>query len=159
MRLEHAMEWPIKAIVRHFENRLFELAMTISMLGISIWIMVWPDSIDAGSLQLLHKIPASTLVSIYFFLGCWRIAALIANGNWPFYGPLIRAFCAFLAAVVWAQMSAALFLWAEVTHRSPSIETPVYGTLALFELISMYRAMARAGYDGSVGKSGPEVGD
>lgn len=155
MRLEHAMEWPIKALVRHFENRLFELAMTVAMLGIAIWVMVWPGSIEAGSFKfLLRVMSAGAVIGIYALLGVARIAALIANGSWPFYGPIVRAIGALFAAFVWAQMSAALFLWSDVTGRPPSIGIPVYATLALFELVSMYRAMAR-GDGGNGGQRDP----
>lgn len=155
MRLEDAMEWPIKAIVAHFENRLFELAMTVAMLCISLWVVIWPGSIEAGSFRyLLRVMPGWAVISIYAVLGVARIAALIANGHWQFYGPLVRAIGALLAAFVWAQMSAALFISSEVTGRAPSIGIPVYGTLALFELISMYRAMAR-GNGGHGGQRGP----
>jgi hypothetical protein len=144
MRLEDVMEWPIKAIVQHFENRLFELAMTIAMLGIAIWVIVWPGSIEAGSFKFLLRVMSpAAIVGIYALLGVARFAALIANGHWEFYGPIVRAIGALFAAFVWAQMSAALFLWSDVTGRPPSIGIPVFGTLALFELISMYRAMAR----------------
>ena len=152
LQFEQALEWPIKAIVTHFENRLFELAMTVAMLGIAIWVMIWPASIEAGSFRyLLEVISPATVVALYALLGVARFAALIANGHWQIYGPLVRAIGALLAAFVWAQMSAALFLWGEVTGKPPSIGIPVFGTLALFELISMYRAMAR----GNVGQQAP----
>lgn len=150
------MEWPVKAIVTHFENRLFELAMTVAMLAIAAWVVAWPGSIEAGSFKyLLRVMSPAAVIGIYAILGIARIAALIANGQWPLYGPIVRAIGALLAAFVWAQMSAALFLWGDVTGRPPSIGIPLYATLALFELISMYRAMARGGYDGRGGQSGP----
>lgn len=150
------MEWPIRAIVTHFENRLFELAMTVAMFGIAAWVVRWPGSIEAGSFKFLLRVfSPAVIVGGYAVLAIARFAALVANGHWPFYGPLVRAFGALLAAFVWAQMAAALFLWSDVTGRPPSIGIPVYGTLALFELVSMYRAMARGAYDGSGRKSDP----
>lgn len=140
LRLEHAMEWPIKAIVRHFENRLLELANAVAMVGIAVWIVLFPDT------EVLLISPEAA-VAICMMLGMLQLAALIANGHWPFYGPLIRACCAGLAAFVWAQMCAALIQHGHHVGKPPSIDVPVYGTLALFELISMYRAMARANVD------------
>lgn len=152
MRLEYAMEWPIKAIVHHFENRLFELAMTCAMISIAVWVTIWPSSIEVGSFRyLLLVMSPAAIVGVYFLFGIARFAALIANGQWRIYGPLIRAIGALLAAFVWAQMSAALYLLSTVTGNPPSIGIPVYGTLALFELISMYRALAR----GNVGQQTP----
>jgi hypothetical protein len=155
IRIETAMERPLKVMVRHFENRLFELSMTVAMLGIALWIMIFPGSIEAGSFKyLLRVVSPAAVLSMYAILGLARFAALIANGSWQFYGPLVRALGALLAAFAWAQMSGALFLWSSVTGKPPSIGIPVYGTLAFFELISMYRALAR-GKDGSGRQSDP----
>lgn len=155
-RIDHVVEWPIRAIVTHFENRLFELAMTVAMFGIAAWVVAWPHSIEAGSFKfLLQVFSPAIIVGGYALLAIARFAALIANGHWPFYGPMVRAFGALFAAFVWAQMAAALFLWSDVTGRPPSIGIPVYGTLALFELVSMYRAMARGTHDGTGRKSDP----
>lgn len=155
-RIDYVIEWPIRAIVTHFENRLFELSMVVAMFGIAAWVVAWPGSIEAGSFKFLLRVfSPDAIIGGYALLAIARFAALIANGHWPFYGPLIRALGALFAAFVWAQMAAALFLWSDVTGRPPSIGIPVYGTLALFELVSMYRAMARGANDGSGRKSDP----
>jgi hypothetical protein len=155
-RIEHVMEWPVRAIVTHFENRLFELAMTVAMFGIAAWVVTWPGAIAAGSFKfLLQVFSPAAIIGGYAALAIARFAALIANGHWPLYGPLVRALGALFASFVWAQMAAALFLWSDMTGRPPGIGIPVYGTLALFELVSMYRAMARGAYDGTGRKSDP----
>jgi len=148
--VEYAVEWPVKALIRHFESRLFELATTIMMLGIGLFVVLWPRSIEAGAFRyLLTVVSAETIVGVYVTIGVARIAALIANGHWKFYGPVIRAAGALVGAVVWAQMAAALVLLFEVNGTPPSVGIPVYSVLAFFELISMYRALAR----GYVGKN------
>lgn len=153
--IERAVEWPVKAIILHFENRLFELATTLMMLGIGVFVLMWPRSIEAGSFRyLLTVISAQAIVGIYVVIGIARIAALIANGHWQFYGPIIRAGGALVGAVVWAQMAAALVMLLQFSGSPPSIGIPVYSTLAFFELISMYRALAR----GYVGKDRGKAG-
>ena len=146
--IDRATRYPVEMIVKHFANRLFELAMTCIMIAIAVWVVIWPDSIGAGSLKYLHAVISSeNIILLYGLIGITRIAALIANGHWEFWGPVIRAAGALIGAAVWGQMAAALWLFDSVMLKSPSIGIPVYGLLALFELISMYRALA-GGRDG-----------
>lgn len=141
---ESALEFKVRRLVEHFENRLFELATTIMMLGVGAFLMIWPNSIESGSFRyLLTIVSAQTIIVIYTIIGVARIAALIANGHWAFVGPIIRACGAFVGAVVWAQMAAALCLYSSERGSPPSIGIWVYAVLAFFELISMYRALAR----------------
>lgn len=150
--LENVVESRVQALVLHFESRLFELATTIMMLGIAGFLMIWPNSIESGSFRyVLTVVSATTIVGIYMAIGLARIAALIANGHWEFWGPIIRAIGAFVGAVVWAQMAAALFMLIAEVGTPPSIGIPVYAVLALFELISMYRALARGHHGGHHG--------
>ena len=146
--IDRATRWPVEAIVKHFANRLFELAMTCIMIAIAVGVSIWPESISAGSFRYLHAvISTDNIILIYGVLGLTRIAALIANGHWEFWGPVIRAIGALIGAAVWGQMAAALWLLDIALNQSPSVGIPTYGLLALFELISMYRALA-GGRDG-----------
>lgn len=139
--------WLARHIVLHFENRMLELATAVMMLTISAWMVVWPTALSAGSLQSLTMVvPASLIIPLYGSFGWARIAALIANGHWKVYGPMIRALGALVGAFVWAQMGASLWYAGILNGHEPSIGVPVYGTLSLFELISMWRALAGAGH-------------
>lgn len=146
-RTTDAATWPIKAIVVHFENRLSELSMAMVMLAIAGWISVFPSVIADGAFRYLNNFMGRESLMLFFFMfGIARLAALVANGHWQYWGPIIRSACALAAAVLFGQMTLALInLSAE--GIDPPISTGVYGVLALFELISMYRALAR-GYGG-----------
>lgn len=135
--------WTTRHIVLHFENRMLELATTVMMLSISGWLMVWPDALSSGSLHSLTEIVSPRFVVVtYGIFGLARIVALIANGHWAFYGPLIRAAGALVGAFAWSQMAGSLWHSSADVGHPPSIGVPVYIVLALFELISMWRALA-----------------
>lgn len=125
-------------------NRLFEWAMTAAMLGLAIEIMIWPGTIGSSAFRfILQVVSAEALGFFFLFAGAMRIAALIANGSWPIYGPYLRSFTAGAAAMIWVQMDAALFLL-DTIHAAPSPGIPVYFALTIGELISCYRALSDA---------------
>jgi len=74
-----------------------------------------------------------------------RFAALIANGAWPKYGPYLRVAGAFVGALIFANMAADLYQGNLLNGQAPSIGIPVFIIFALFELLSIYRALATAG--------------
>lgn len=135
---------PIDIIVSHFENRLTELAMAAIFLGSSILLMVSPASISVGGLDYLSRtFSLWTVISIFFVLGVSRIVALGLNGHWLPYGAYVRAAGAAVGAVMWLQVGAALITFSSNGNPLP-LETVTYGVLALFEGISMYRALLGA---------------
>lgn len=144
-RFEDFIGWPIDLIFRHFEKRLFELAMTVAMIGEGILLMVSPRSIDASSFHYLTGVvPLWLCITIFMGLGGARIVALVLNGHWMPHGAYVRAVGAVAGAVMWAQMCAALATW-NVTYDVPlSPGVPIYSTLALFEIVSMYFALIGA---------------
>ena len=128
-----------------FRDRLFEWVMTLAMLGLSLEIAIWPQTIGASSFRLILMLVSAENMGVFFLVfGLMRIAALIANGNWPVHGPRLRAMGAGAAALMWAQMCVALLMLAPHNLGVPSPGIPVYLALTLGELTSAYRAMTDA---------------
>lgn len=132
-------------LVCHCRHRLFEWVMTVAMLGLAIEIFFWPGTIGASAFRyMLRVIQPELLGGFFLIVGLFRIAALYANGNWPKFGPRIRALAAGAAALIWGQMLFALFALAPHTGI-PSPGIPVYLALTLGEMISAYRAATDGG--------------
>lgn len=148
---------PIDLVVRHFENRLFELAMALIFFGSSALLMFSPDSARAGGLMYLSAtFNVWTLAVIFFIVGSGRIIALGLNGYWMPYGAYVRAVGCGVGAIMWLQVDAALITFGTREAVLP-FSTVTYGVLAVFEAISMYRALLGAKRNGSKGHLG--VGD
>lgn len=138
----------LKALCLHFEGRLFELATTTILLGLSIHVLIWPNAMSASLFDSLTTHIKSSLFGLFFLcFGSLRLTALLVNGSWPNYGPFLRAAGALCGAMVFGNMAAALFAANDtIGFMPPSI--PVYLVLALFELISIYRALVLVGRHG-----------
>lgn len=144
-RFEDAIGWPIDLIFRHFEKRLFELAMTVCMMGDGILLMLSPASVEASAFRYLTQaLPLGLCIAIFLGLGGVRLVALALNGHWMPWGAYARAIGAVAGAVMWGQMSAALWTFGMWNERPFSPGIPIYTTLALFEIISMYVALIGA---------------
>ncbi|MCC8968184.1 hypothetical protein H8A95_39245 [Bradyrhizobium sp. Pear76] len=136
----------IHVTLRHFQNRLFELATSWMMIALSVHILAWPDSIRASVFRFILQVTGPTWMVIFFGAGgVLRLAALVANGSWPYYGPKLRACGAFIGASVWAQMCTSLFLYQADTGNPPSPGIWVYLVLSMVELIAMCRALVDHG--------------
>ena len=126
-------------------NRMFEWVMTVAMLGIALEVAIWPSSLASGSFRILLVVINPTGVALFFgAFGLLRIAALMANGNWPEHGPRMRAMGAGAAALMWGQMCVALVLITPDLGGVPSAGIPVYASLTIGELFSAYRAISDA---------------
>lgn len=125
-----------------YRDRLFEWVMTLAMLGLSVQIILWPNTIEASSIVLILRLVSPENMAVFFgVFGLMRIAALIANGSWPTHGPRLRAMGAGSAALMWGQMFVALLMLAPFNQGVPSPELPVYFALTIGEIVSAYRAM------------------
>lgn len=135
-------------ITFHCRQRLFEWAMTCAMLFLALECAIWPGTIGASAFRYMLHVIGPTNISLFFFAaGTLRIAALVANGSWPVYGPLMRAAGAGMAALIWFQMDIALFLLAPHNNGIPSPGIPVYFAITIGEIVSAYRAMTDAASD------------
>ena len=141
----------LHALLIHFQNRLSELGTTMMMLFLAMHIAIWPSSIGASSFRgILQALPEAWLCGFFALIGSLRLAALIANGSWPRYGPWLRALGAMAGAFIWLQMCVALYQLVPMVGTPPSPGIPVYFTLTLLELASAYRALVMVEHDGKV---------
>lgn len=136
----------IHVTLRHFENRLFDLAMSIIMIGLAVHVTIWPDALRASLFRFTLDLIGTTWIVVLFGAGgLLRLAALIANGSWPLYGPKLRACGAIVGASIWAQMCTSLILFHVTASRQPSPGITVYLVLTIVELIAMCRALVDDG--------------
>lgn len=137
------------AIRYYCGNRLFEWVMTVAMLGLALEIVIWPATIQASAFRFILLVVSTQFLGWFFLIaGTVRIAALIANGAWPVYGPWMRVATSAAVALIWIEMDAALFMLPPLTF-APSPGIPVYFALTIGELISCYRAISDAGHRSS----------
>lgn len=137
-----AMDWPINAIVRHLEKRLYELSMSIIMISVGVLLFFSPASLEASSMKyLLDVMSVWTCATIFIVFGLARIVALALNGHWMPGGAYVRASGAAVGALIWGQWAAALFELHLKTGSPISPGVPVYAILAFFEAISYFRAL------------------
>lgn len=137
-------------VMNHCGNRLFEWCMALALMLLGVEIFLWPNTIAQSNFRIiLDLIDAPNLALIYFTVGHVRVLGLVANGTyWPEWTPRIRAFGALAGAVIWGQMTIALFMLTSEVGRAPSPGIPVYFVLTLGELFSCYRVLARDGDNG-----------
>ena len=133
---------PVELVVKHFERRISELAMAVAQFGEGILLLFSPRSLQSSSFHLLLTFfSIGTCVVIFLGLGIARIIALALNGHWMPNGAYVRALGCVLGALMWTQMAVALayYNWIIGAPLSPGI--PIYVTLALLEVVSIYRAI------------------
>ncbi|WP_375782926.1 hypothetical protein ACE10Z_23720 [Bradyrhizobium sp. Pha-3] len=119
------------------------------MLMLAAHIAIWPDSIRAsGFRQILDVLSVAWLGWGFAVAGGLRIAALIVNGASDFWGPLLRAMFALSGALIWLQMSIALYHLTPTVGSPPSPDISIYLTLSAVELVSMYRALVGVRWHG-----------
>lgn len=122
-----------------FEGRLFELAAAVILVAMSVYLQIWEQSVNSGSLRELVRHIDPHFISLFFgALGSLRLIAICANGMWPVWGPWIRSGGAFSGALIFGNMAGSLFT---SSAHFPPIEITIYCVLVFFELISMYRAL------------------
>lgn len=131
-------------IYRHFEQRLLETAMALAFFGAGVLLIFSPGSVESGEFRfMLQVMSVQTITIVYLMIGISRIIALGLNGHWMPYGAYTRAAGAAIGALMLAQMDAALVTYSTHGNTLP-FGTPLFGVLALFETISMYRALLGA---------------
>jgi hypothetical protein len=86
------MTCSLAGLVRHFNNRISEAAAAWMMIGIAVLIATNPAAADAHSFDLIGvAVVDDWLAPAFLTVGVVRVAGLVANGNWPLYGPWMRA--------------------------------------------------------------------
>jgi hypothetical protein len=75
----------IRRLIDHFESRLFELGTATMMLGLSIHVTLWPGAIAASAFRFMLEFLPNGMLAVFFAVaGLLRLAALVANGGWPY---------------------------------------------------------------------------
>lgn len=139
--VRYVLEWPLAFIVVHFEKRLFEFCMATIALCEAVLLFLSPQSIAASSFRyMLEAMSANTIFLTFLAIGVARLIALGLNGHWMPWGALVRCLGALAGAVMWAQWVAALLVLNIKLGLPISPGVPVYAVLAIFEIVSMYRA-------------------
>lgn len=129
---------------RWFYDRLFDLVMVGATIGLAIQITVWPGTIEASAFRYLNlAINTYNLRDVLLLGGLLSLAALIANGHWPVYGPACRATGALLRGVIWSMMTFSLWVLHVELGGPPSPGISIYLMLTLGELLSFYRALRK----------------
>jgi hypothetical protein len=141
------MQCSVAGLLRHFNNRVSEAGHSLIMVGIGLQIMAAPPVGNYRALDLLSGfISAGSIALLFVAVGAVRMAALIANGRWPSYGPWLRAIGALVGALIWSQMFLSLIV--VQPDDLTSLNAPAYLVFTAIELISIYRALATRGGDG-----------
>lgn len=142
------MTCSLRGLVHHFNNRISEAASAWIMVGLGIQIIAAPVPSDYRALDGLVKlVPGEFIAAFFIIVGSVRIAALIANGHWPKYGPWMRSIGSGAGALIWSQMF--LSLIAVSPDDLTSLGAPVYFVLTWVEFISIYRALAMRDHYGN----------
>jgi hypothetical protein len=131
----------------HCSNRLFEWTMAFAFVFLGLQLVIWPTALANSKFQfLLDVIKPEVLAVLSLIVGLLRLVALYRNGQWPTWGPHVRAFCALATALVLLQMDVSLYLVQSAAQAPPSPTLPIFSALVLAEFYSTYRAAADARY-------------
>lgn len=124
-----------------FSNRLFEWYATATMLGIALSLATSPGVIRNSAFHFLltSGFSQAGVLALLLLFGLVRVAALVANGRVPVYGPIARALCALGGAFTWLQFCLALLQYSTVQGvLTPGVT--VYFFMMVGEIFSCYRA-------------------
>lgn len=128
-----------------FRDRLFEWTMAAVLLGLGVWLVIWPASMRHSAFRLmLDFIGPQFLTALYLVVGAGRLAALWINGRSHVIGPHVRAAGCVVGAMIFFQMDLALLGLIELQQTDPSPGIVMYSALAAAEIYSTYWAVRDA---------------
>lgn len=140
------MTFPIRGLLHHFNNRISEVVKALIMMGMGVQVLISPSS-EFHALDLLEKRLSENGIALLFLgVGSMRMAALIANGSWPEYGPWMRAIGALVGALIWSNMFLSLMFIS--LNELSSLGAPIFFVFTMVELVSIYRALAMRDHNG-----------
>lgn len=122
---------------------LFECVTTFVMLSMAVTIIALPATIQRGDYRYMLVDGFTPFVPGLFFavVGVVRVVAFYGNGNWPLWGPRLRALGAAGGAFAWFWICTSLGYLTIVTGTLP-LEIFVWFGLTAGEILSMARAGA-----------------
>lgn len=134
-----ADSYHIGRITINVADRLFEWVATFIMLVMAA-LLVLPGVVFTGAFAIAESHGYDWLVNtVLAFCGCFRGAALVANGNVPIWGPKMRCYSAMAAGQLWLLFCGSLIYDAFTTGKV-SLGIACYAGLLLGELRSVGRA-------------------
>lgn len=108
--------------------------MAAGLIGFGMHILLWPSTMATSRYSgatLILGITGFGLVCAV--IGMLRLVTLARNGQWPEWGPRVRAGCAVASGVIILQLAVSL-----AANKSPGLW--IYIALAGAELRSVFRA-------------------
>lgn len=132
----------------YVDGRLFEWAMTLPMLTLSIMTFFWPLTLRGSAFRwVITVLSAPIIETLMFAIGWTALIGLLLNGH-KFrgrrLGPAIRAATAVARAVIWVQFALAL-LRLSILQGYPSPGVPFWMMFVIAEIYVAYRAVAGNG--------------
>lgn len=127
---------------RYSSNRLFEWVMAIAMILMALTLALPGDSLDRGALRQLSDadLGEESISFIFALIGSARCVALLANGNLPVYGPILRYVGSVVGALFWSYLMTVLAYDGLLSGKN-SMMMPLLGSLAAGEVVSVKRAV------------------
>jgi hypothetical protein len=122
-------------------NRLFEWAMSVPIMILSLMLFIWPQITSAPAFRLFAWLLPSSVIGISFLIcGVACIVALLVNGASMVIGPRVRSWAAMARAILWLQFGIST-LQAGFEQGYPYTVQPFWFTFALAEVWVAYRAV------------------
>lgn len=135
--------WPIELIARHFEKRLSELVGAVASLSVGLLLLFSPLSLENSAYRYVdyYGVGSHAAELAFLSIGIARIVALALNGHWMPGGGYTRAVFAGVGAAMWAQLAAGLWWYGMEPNHFLDLSFPILVTLALADVVSVYRAL------------------
>lgn len=128
--------------------RLFEWCAATMMVLMGITLAMPGDTMERNALRPIAEMGFSeaNMAMVFGSVGAIRVCALFMNGfiNNARVGPkgaYARAFGAAVGCLIMGQFTFALIYDAFSVAHAPSLNIPVFGTIAGFEVLSVYIAV------------------
>jgi hypothetical protein len=137
----------MKHAFKSLDDRAIEWYSALVMLAWGLTLAQPSDLLSSPQFVAFHRfgITEAAWAFIFTAAGTLRLGVLAYNGRWPKH-PYPRMALSFFGAVSWAQIGWLLF---EGSYATGILTTGplTYGLLALFDVLSIYRAAFDARYN------------
>jgi hypothetical protein len=133
---------------RSLDERAIEWYSALVMMSWGATLAMPGDTLSAPAFAAFSRygVTEDMWAAAFCTAGGARIIALYINGRWP-RTPYVRIACSLFASVSWAQIGWLLFEGSYLTTGTFTTGPLTYALLALFDIISVYRAAFDARYN------------